>query len=133
VTVGLFAAAGLVIGTGIGVILVATGVFALFGIGMLGAVAAVATIGGGLAFISGALGFGAAKFMEPSVMVSPDVDIALEDRGGTLALAGLGPRVERPEPQNMGQNTSKEPEHPLDELDPQIAEENSTSFSLLRA
>ncbi|KTD56250.1 protein SidG [Legionella sainthelensi] len=58
---GLFAAAGLAIGVGIGVALVSTGVFAPFGVGVLGAVAVAATLGGGLALISGALGFGAAK------------------------------------------------------------------------
>ncbi|VEB36782.1 protein SidG [Legionella sainthelensi] len=58
---GLFAAAGLAIGVGIGVALVSTGVFAPFGVGVLGAVAVAATLGGGLALISGALGLGAAK------------------------------------------------------------------------
>ncbi|QEY49923.1 hypothetical protein [Legionella longbeachae] len=65
IVTGLCAAAGLLIGAGIGVALVATGIFAPFGIGVLGAVAAAATIGGGLALIGGALGFGTAKLTKP--------------------------------------------------------------------
>jgi hypothetical protein len=89
---GLCAAAGLLIGAGIGVALVATGIFAPFGVGVLGAVAAAATIGGGLALIGGALGFGTAKLTKsPANGVAIDTKIA-DEKGlrSFRALAQLG-------------------------------------------
>jgi len=58
---GIFAAVGLLIGAGIGAALVATGVFAPLGLGLLGIIGFAAITGGGLAFIGGALGVGVAK------------------------------------------------------------------------
>lgn len=89
---GLFAAAGLVIGVGIGVALVSTGVFAPFGVGVLGVVAAAATIGGGLALISGALGFGAAKLNESStnIRAGGTIENPTADGLGLQSLAKLG-------------------------------------------
>lgn len=64
--VGLLATAGLVIGAGIGVTLVATGVFAPLGVGVLGLVIVAGTMGGGLALISGALGLSITKSNAPA-------------------------------------------------------------------
>lgn len=66
--IGLLAAAGLTIGAGIGVALVATGVFAPLGVGVLGLVAVAGTLGGGLALISGALGVSAIRAHKPSII-----------------------------------------------------------------
>lgn len=61
VTAAIFAGIGLALGAAVGAALVATGVFAPLGAGVLGGVAFAATVGGGLALISGALGFNVAK------------------------------------------------------------------------
>ena len=61
VSTGALVGIGLALGVALGLALVATGIFAPFGAGILGAVSLAATLGGGLALISGAFGFGAAK------------------------------------------------------------------------
>ncbi|ARB93613.1 hypothetical protein A6J40_16180 [Legionella longbeachae] len=68
--VGLLAAAGLVIGAGIGVTLVATGVFAPLGVGLLGLAVVAGTMGGGLALISGSLGLSLTKSDAPSAIAA---------------------------------------------------------------
>ncbi|KTD09010.1 Dot/Icm T4SS effector [Legionella gratiana] len=76
--IGLLAAAGLVIGAGIGATLVATGVFAPLGVGVLGLVAVAGTIGGGLSLISGALGFRVTQFTEtPTIETRTPKDIGI--------------------------------------------------------
>ncbi|MFA5960147.1 MAG: Dot/Icm T4SS effector Wip [Tatlockia sp.] len=63
---GVLAAVGLALGIAVGIALVATGVFAPFGVGILGAAALAATIGGGVALVTGSLGFAVAKNSEPN-------------------------------------------------------------------
>lgn len=69
---GVLAATGLLLGVGIGVALCSTGVFAPFGVGVLGVVAFAATTGGGMALISGALGFGATQLIAESGDINDD-------------------------------------------------------------
>lgn len=69
--VALLATAGLTIGAGIGITLVATGVFAPLGVGVLGLVAVAGTIGGGLALISGSLGLSITKSNASSTIETP--------------------------------------------------------------
>lgn len=61
---GLLSAIGFTIGFTLGVALVATGVFAPFGVGVLGALALGASCAGGVSVLFGTIGFGAAKATE---------------------------------------------------------------------
>lgn len=63
---GIFGAIGLGVGAAIGAALVATGVFAPFGAGVLGVVALAAVSGVGAGIVSGSLGFGIAKATAPT-------------------------------------------------------------------
>jgi len=63
---GIFGAIGLGIGAATGASLVATGVFAPFGAGVLGVVALAAVSGVGAGIFSGSLGFGIAKATAPT-------------------------------------------------------------------
>lgn len=98
---GTFVGIGLALGVVVGLALVATGIFAPFGAGILGAVALAATLGGGLAFISGAFGFGAAKATAPApvntVLPEPLAKSGPNMESSTAMLVNqLGPRIASP-------------------------------------
>lgn len=97
--VGLLATAGLVIGAGIGVTLVATGVFAPLGVGLLGLVMVAGTMGGGLALISGSLGLSIMKSDAPSAIATPtshniDVSVSLSYSFATNTLREQGAKAD---------------------------------------
>ncbi|KTD61313.1 hypothetical protein Lsan_1875 [Legionella santicrucis] len=87
--IGLLATAGLVIGTGIGITLVATGVFAPLGVGVLGLVAVAGTIGGGLALISGSLGLSITKSKAPATIEAPPKNRGISEPSSYLVVNKL--------------------------------------------
>ncbi|WP_225316885.1 hypothetical protein [Legionella longbeachae] len=95
--IGLFAAAGLLLGAGIGAGLCATGVLAPFGVGILGIVAFAATTGAGLALMSGAFGFATTKFTSQSEVINDTVLPHESYRGISHSLNTSSKIVKRPE------------------------------------
>lgn len=87
----LFTLGGMMLGTAIGVTLVASGALAAFGIGLLTAIAASAIIGCGLAFVGTFVGLTVAKMTEPKSLDSEfDYQKPPFFQGGPKAMAQLG-------------------------------------------
>lgn len=85
---GLLGAAGLVLGIGIGVALVATGVFAPVGLSVIASMAiAAASTGAGAAVIGVATGYGVAKISEPTRIKTTVIGLEITTNPGLSNLA----------------------------------------------
>lgn len=86
---GAFSGIGFIAGFVLGITLVATGVFAPFGLGILGALALGSLIGVAGGALSGAVGFGVAKGTESKSATSKDESsVANESSHGTMRALG---------------------------------------------
>lgn len=116
---GVAAGIGLLLGAAIGIALVATGVFAPLGLGVLGIVAMAATLGGGASLVAGGVAFIVAKASEPAPVtttVTEDTTKVIEDtKAGSFSVivSGLGPAHVDPASQSTnspGQEPEPEPQ-----------------------
>ncbi len=100
---GIFITLGLTIGVGIGTALVLTGIWAPFGLGILGIIGLALTSGGGLATILGAFGFGIAKATQVppvnTVVVGNEPAFDINANEGSITKLKMLSNSEKVEPQ----------------------------------
>ncbi|MGL6029253.1 MAG: Dot/Icm T4SS effector Wip [Legionella sp.] len=109
---GVAAGIGLLLGAAIGIALVATGVFAPLGLGVLGIVAMAAILGGGASLVAGGLAFSVAKVSEAAPVTTTlieDAEPLIEKSSLSVMASGLGSAQVEPASQSTN-SPGQEPE-----------------------